>query len=61
MTLVCPEFDPDDARGWVAAGEAPELAAVLDLSYVNIDSGHWPMITCPIALARLLDIIVREG
>jgi pimeloyl-ACP methyl ester carboxylesterase len=61
VTLVCPEFDPDDARGWVAAGEVPELAAVLDLSYVNIDSGHWPMITRPIALARLLDVIMREG
>lgn len=54
VTLVCPEFAPADARGWVAAGDIPELAAVEDLTYVDIDSGHWPMITAPRELARLL-------
>jgi pimeloyl-ACP methyl ester carboxylesterase len=60
VTLVCPEFGPEDARSWVAAGEIPELARVEALSYVDIDSGHWPMITRPIELAQLLDAIIRE-
>jgi hypothetical protein len=31
VTVVCPEFGPDDARGWVAGGQVPDLAgAVLD-------------------------------
>ncbi len=54
VTLVCPEFSPDEARGWVAAGDVAELTAVKDLSYVDIDSGHWPMITRPRELAALL-------
>jgi len=54
VTLVCPEFSPDDARGWVAAGDLPELAAVKDLSYLDIDSGHWPMVSRPHELAALL-------
>jgi pimeloyl-ACP methyl ester carboxylesterase len=60
VTLVCPEFSPDEAREWVAAGELPELARVASLSYVDIDSGHWPMITRPTELARLLDTVIRQ-
>lgn len=55
VTVVCPEFSPDDARAWVAAGDAPELAAAQDVTYVDLDSGHWPMVTRPDALAALLD------
>lgn len=57
VTLVCPEFSAGEARGWVAAGELPELARVADLSYVDVDSGHWPMLTRPLELARLLDAL----
>jgi pimeloyl-ACP methyl ester carboxylesterase len=55
VVLVCPEFSPDDARGWVEGGDLAELARVRHLSYVDIDSGHWPMLTRPAELARLLD------
>lgn len=54
VTVVCPEFSPDDARGWVAEGEVPELAKASNVSYVDIDSGHWPMFTRPAELAALL-------
>lgn len=54
ITLVCPEFSPDDARAWVAAGELPELQRAADVSFVDVDSGHWPMLTRPVELARLL-------
>ena len=54
VTLVCPEFSPDQAREWIASGEVPELPKVKSLDYVDIDSGHWPMITKPAELAHLL-------
>jgi pimeloyl-ACP methyl ester carboxylesterase len=54
VVLVCPEFTPAQAREWIGAGDAPELAKVKHLDLVDIDSGHWPMVTKPIELARLL-------
>lgn len=54
VTLVCPEFSPAQAREWLEAGELPELARARHVDYVDIDSGHWPMITCPTRLADLL-------
>lgn len=51
---VCPEFSPEDARGWLAGGAAPELAAIEQLELVDIDSGHWPMFSRPDELARVL-------
>jgi pimeloyl-ACP methyl ester carboxylesterase len=54
VVLVCPEFGPAQAKEWIAAGDVPELAKANDVSYVDIDSGHWPMFTKPAELARLL-------
>jgi pimeloyl-ACP methyl ester carboxylesterase len=52
--LICPEFSVDDAKAWIGAGDVAELAKVKHLEYVDIDSGHWPMVTKPDELARLL-------
>jgi pimeloyl-ACP methyl ester carboxylesterase len=52
--VVCPEFTPAQAREWIDAGDGPELAKVKHLDLVDIDSGHWPMVTQPSELARLL-------
>jgi pimeloyl-ACP methyl ester carboxylesterase len=54
VLVVCPEFTPAQAQEWIAAGETPELAKAKHLDLVDIDSGHWPMITRPAELARLL-------
>lgn len=54
VVLVCPEFTPAQAREWIDAGDVPELARAKHLDLVDIDSGHWPMVTKPIELARLL-------
>jgi pimeloyl-ACP methyl ester carboxylesterase len=54
VVLVCPEFSPEQAAAWIAGGDVPELARARQLSYVDIDSGHWPMITAPDVLAALL-------
>lgn len=54
VVVVCPEFTPADAQGWIDAGAVPELAKAKHLEMVDIDSGHWPMISKPSELARLL-------
>jgi pimeloyl-ACP methyl ester carboxylesterase len=54
VVLVCPEFSPAQAREWIDAGELPELARAKHLELADIDSGHWPMVTQPAELARLL-------
>jgi pimeloyl-ACP methyl ester carboxylesterase len=54
VVVVCPEFTPAQAREWIDAGEVPELAKAKHVDFVDIDSGHWPMLTRPVELARLL-------
>lgn len=54
VVLVCPEFTPAQAREWIAAGDVPELARAKHVDAVDIDSGHWPMVSKPVDLARLL-------
>jgi pimeloyl-ACP methyl ester carboxylesterase len=54
VVLVCPEFSPAQAREWIDSGDVPELAKATRLEYVDIDSGHWPMVSKPTELARLL-------
>lgn len=61
VTLVCPEFSPDQARTWIAGGDLPELERAQRVSFVDIDSGHWPMLTRPDELARLLHEIAGDG
>lgn len=53
VTLICPEFTPDDAKAWLTAGELPELAKARHLDLVDLDSGHWPTVTQPAALAAV--------
>ncbi|GAB2619480.1 esterase [Paractinoplanes abujensis] len=54
VVLVCPEFSPAEAREWIDAGELPELARAKHVELVDIDSGHWPQLTRPADLARIL-------
>lgn len=54
VTMVCPEYTPAQAKEWVEAGEIPELAKATSVAYVDIASGHWPMFTRPVELARIL-------
>ncbi len=54
VVLVCPEFDPAQAQAWIDDGDLPELAKARHLDLVDIDSGHWPMVTKPKELAELL-------
>jgi pimeloyl-ACP methyl ester carboxylesterase len=57
VTLVCPEFTPEQAQQWIAAGDVPELARARTVSFVDIATGHWPMVSQPLTLAATLDRI----
>jgi pimeloyl-ACP methyl ester carboxylesterase len=61
VMLVCPEFTPAQAKEWIDAGDVPELAKAKHLDLVDIDSGHWPMVSKPIELARLLAAAAAEA
>lgn len=54
VVVICPEFTPAQAQEWISAGDVPELARVKHLDFVDLDSGHWPMLTKPAELAGLL-------
>ncbi|TDD22470.1 alpha/beta fold hydrolase [Nonomuraea diastatica] len=54
VVLVCPEYTPAQAQEWLDAGDLPELARAKHVDLVDIDSGHWPMMTRPAEVARLL-------
>jgi pimeloyl-ACP methyl ester carboxylesterase len=61
VALVCPEFTPAQAREWIQDGAVPELAKAEQVSFIDIDSGHWPMITRPAELASLLSQAAPES
>lgn len=61
VVLVCPEFTPEQAKAWIESGDVPELARATRVSYVDIDSGHWPMVSAPDELARVLDEVVSRA
>ena len=54
VVMVCPEFSPEQVQAWIGAGDVPELARAKYLELVDLDSGHWPMFTRPVELARLV-------
>jgi pimeloyl-ACP methyl ester carboxylesterase len=54
VAIICPEFTPAQVREWIEAGDTPETARVKHLDLIDIDSGHWPMVTRPAELAAML-------
>ena len=54
ITVICPEFSPEEAQEEIDGGDAPELAAAADVRLIDLDSGHWPMVTQPAALAEAI-------
>jgi pimeloyl-ACP methyl ester carboxylesterase len=61
VVLICPEFTPAQASQWIGDGQVPELAKSENVSFLNVDSGHWPMISAPADLARLLSQAALAG
>jgi pimeloyl-ACP methyl ester carboxylesterase len=61
VAVICPEFTPAQARKWIDEGSVPELASCRNVSFLDIDSGHWPMISAPADLAGLLSRTANES
>ena len=61
VSVICPEFTPESAKGWIDSGEVPELANATRVELIDLDSGHWPMFTKPTVLARLLAQIAESA
>ncbi len=59
VVMICPEYDTEQARSWVDGGDVPELANANRVSYLDLDSGHWPMFSCPTELVGLIDAAVE--
>jgi pimeloyl-ACP methyl ester carboxylesterase len=61
VVLVCPEYTPDQARRWLDDGQIPELERAGSVTFVDIESGHWPMVTRPAHVARILHDLAQEN
>jgi pimeloyl-ACP methyl ester carboxylesterase len=57
ITLICCEFGSAMVRAWIEQNVpfVKELAAIKDISYIDLPTGHWPQFTKP---AELTDAIV---
>lgn len=53
VVMVCPEYSPEEAKQWVEDGDIPELIPA-QVTYVNLDTGHWTMFSAPDETARVI-------
>ena len=53
---VCPEYTSDQLKSWVAEGEesVQEFSRIRHLDYVDVPTGHWPQLTRPEELGRVI-------
>jgi pimeloyl-ACP methyl ester carboxylesterase len=59
VTVICPEFSPEQAKEWIEQSEVSELGKAHFVEYINFDSGHWPMFSRPGELAHFLVEVAR--
>jgi pimeloyl-ACP methyl ester carboxylesterase len=62
-TIIACEFPSEQLREWMAQGEPnlAELAAMRDVEYVDLPTGHWPQFTKPAQLAQAILAAVDPG
>jgi len=55
-TIIACEFPSELLREWIAQGHpyVAELAAMHDVEYVDLPTGHWPQFTKPVQLAQAI-------
>jgi pimeloyl-ACP methyl ester carboxylesterase len=55
-TVIACEFSSEQLREWMAGGEpyVAELAAMHDVEYIDLPTGHWPQFTKPTELAQAI-------
>ena len=63
-TIITCEFPSEQVKQWIEQGEpfVAELAAMKDVEYVDLPTGHWPQFTKPAELAEaILKAIDRQN
>ena len=55
-TIIACEFPSEQLRQWIAEGNpyVAELAAMHDVEYVDLPTGHWPQFTKPTELGQTI-------
>lgn len=61
VTVVCTSLPAEQLRALLAAGRIPsELPHVHEVEYVDLPTGHWPMLSRPADLGRVIaDAVLR--
>ncbi len=61
-TVIACELPSEQIRQWIEEGHpyVAELAAIRDVEYVDIPTGHWPQFTKPAELARAIVTAVNR-
>jgi pimeloyl-ACP methyl ester carboxylesterase len=56
VTMICTEFSSEMLRGWIERGLAPvrEYPKFREVTYVDLPTGHWPQLTRPSELVRII-------
>jgi pimeloyl-ACP methyl ester carboxylesterase len=62
-TIIACEYSSDQLREWIAQGHpyVAELAALHDVHYIDLPTGHWPQFTKPAELAEAILLAVSQG
>lgn len=62
-TIIACEFSSDQLREWIAQGHpyVAELAAMRDVQYIDLPTGHWPQFTKPVQLGQAILEAVDRG
>lgn len=62
-TIIACQFPSALLRDWIVQGHpyVAELAAVRDVEYVDLPTGHWPQFTRPAELAQTILAAVDQG
>jgi pimeloyl-ACP methyl ester carboxylesterase len=62
-TIIACEFPSEMLREWIAQGHpyVAELAAMRDVEYIDLPTGHWPQFTKPAELGRAILTAVDRG
>jgi pimeloyl-ACP methyl ester carboxylesterase len=55
-TIIACEFSSNQLREWIAQGNSyvAELAAMRDVEYIDLPTGHWPQFTKPVELGQAI-------
>lgn len=62
VTVIACAFSSDQVREWIAQGSpyVAELAAIHDVEYIDLPTGHWPQFTRPTQLGEAILTAVRS-